>query len=271
MVKIEDLLLLGMFDIFGGQGNYPLARGLPVCYSPEIEGGYAIIEYPKEDYSFRNFERLPDKSILIPGLINYYIKDLESCIMSSAVWAGDLSLSDIPEIKMSLEKELFMKTTSNQFFWLSSPEQYKEGVKRVSFMKKEIVGLLGESLEEIFANVSFGSEIHNRGLLLWSSSEGKMEENKEIWKATVLKSYDHILIKYIKTGESKEEIDKLRQDVGHFCCFYSSQNPDLLLRTIIANDNPKLERISEIYHNGDQESLLKDLEQFKQKLVAEHS
>src|SRR3989344_1363891 len=106
--SIDDLRLLGMFVESGVFENSFHSRGYPLCYSPQIEGGYGFVHPPVNDFSFRDFARLPGQSVLIPNLLEYARRDLMGAAVSSAV-STDFSTSDVPGMIDRLEGELLTR------------------------------------------------------------------------------------------------------------------------------------------------------------------
>lgn len=268
MVNIEELRLVGMD---ANLDDIPYGSGYPICYHPELEGGYCLIHPPSNYFSFKQFKRLPDESIVIAPLIEYYESDWAGAAASSAVWTN-YSSSDIPQMCSRLEKDIIMKSPDNNcFFWLTEPKKYIVGMRRISFLRKDIVDLLRTSdktqFEALFCGIAVYEELNKKGLLLWGATE-EIERKKAEWEKYVLKSYDAILAKFLETGEEKERIKQLSDGVLLFC-----NEDQARLRRLLAYEGTdfqhSLERIAAIYYDGNSNAVQKDLDRLKQKLKGE--
>jgi len=287
MVKMEDLLLLGMFNpgIFNEHSIYE--QGYPLCYSAEVKGGYCFVA-PWDD---NDCEKLPNDLILIPSLIEFLVNDLINSAASSAIYTT-YSLADVPKMRKDIEKEIIAKIPSYEFFWLEEfsdynrkkpIQNYPEGLRRVSFFDHKLSRLLGRSdkTKEMITGFNIFKERYDRGALLWST-EVDLDEREKLWESEALKGYDKLLSEYIKSQKDRtasydsrerirNEMGEVRAGINVFCGLSSLDEPNL--RTLIGRENNQklIERLAHFHYHGDKEVLLKDLEQFKQKLVAEHS
>jgi len=291
MAKIEDLLLLGMLNDAVIDKNLLYYEGFPVCYSSEIEGGYCLIVPGGDYFKERDYQRLPGGLVLVPSIIDFLVEVLYCSAAASAIHT-DYSSRDVPEIRKRMEKQLIGKTENENFFWLEEFADYYEekpiqtypsGLRRISYLSKGLTGLLSGSdkKREMVSKFCVSQESYHRGVLSWST-EVDVEERKKLLQSEALKGYDCLLAKHLRYANSRtvsydeeervrKKLDSVRFGIDVFCGLSSFDKPNL--RTLIGRTTDKslIEIFADLHYDGNQEALLKDLEEFKQKLVAEHS
>ncbi|MBI2669274.1 hypothetical protein HYX14_05525 [Candidatus Woesearchaeota archaeon] len=275
----NDLLLLGMFSFNGfPEELFHHSPDYTICYNHKIAGGYCFIRPPDDDYSFREFERMPDGSIVVPSLIEAYEEDCLDAAASSAI-STNFSSSDVPEMRRQVEIEILMKSSGTSTFWLPEPMPYETNAKKISYLKKDLVDLLrssdGDLPEQLFSELRVYDELYHRGILVWGEEEN-VKAKREQWAEKALAVYDGILAKFLQTGKEADEIGRLKKGISIFC----SKNPDstnfkthiearipMTLRGLIANSDSNFEHIANLYFNGNSNALRERLDRFKKELL----